>query len=390
MMGWHEAKPMRLITLLISLVLILVPLVDAFETILQPRRVTHRFRFARLFYRRSWALWRTVALRLPTGKRREAFLGIFGPLSLLGLFAAWVGGLIVGFGLLHWSLRSPVQGGAGLPTYLYLSGGTFFTLAYGDLLPAAPLTRLLGVIEAGLGFGFLAVIISYLPVLYQAFSRREATISLLDARAGSPPTALEFLLRLARCGKLDAADSFLAELERWAAELLESHLSFPVLSYYRSQHDNQSWLSTLAMTLDTCALLMTQIKRRDTYQAQLAFAMARHAAVDLGLVLKAPPQHSTIDRLPPEQRLLITQSLRDAGIELHDSPAADEKFERMRGVYEPFINALATRFLFTLPPIAPQEPPVDNWQRSAWIPRPPGIGSLPDLAASEARDKEHF
>jgi hypothetical protein len=381
---------MRLITLVISLVLILVPLVDAFETILQPRRVTHRFRFARLFYRYSWAIWRETALVLPMGKRREAFLGIFGPLSLLALFAAWVASLIVGFGLLHWSLRSPIQGGMNFLTYLYLSGCTFFTLAYGDLLPASGLTRTLGVLEAGLGFGFLAVIISYLPVLYQAFSRREATIALLDARAGSPPTALEFLLRLARCKKLDAADPFLAELERWAAELLESHLSFPVLSYYRSQHDNQSWLSTLTMTLDVCALLMTRLKHEDTYQAEVTFAVARHAAVDLGLILKAPPDNARPDRLTPELRQLIVQSLREAGVELDESPDADKKFDRMRGVYEPFVNGLAARFLFTLPPLAPDRMPVDNWQRSAWMARPPGIGHLHRLAASDDRDDAHF
>lgn len=381
---------MRLITLVISLVLIVVPLVDAFETILQPRRVTHRFRFARVFYRSSWAIWRRTALVLPMGKRREAFLGIFGPLSLLALFAAWVAGLVIGFGLLHWSLRSPLRGEGGLGTYLYISGSMFFTLGDSDLIPAVLLTRALGVLEGGLGFGFLAMIISYLPVLYQAFSRREATIALLDARAGSPPTALEFLLRLARCKKLDAADPFLAELERWAAELLESHLSFPVLSYYRSQHDNQSWLSTLTMTLDVCALLMTRLKHEDTYQAEVTFAVARHAAVDLGLILKAPPDNAAPNRLTPELRQLTVQSLREAGVELDESPDSDKKFDRMRGVYEPFINGLAARFLFTLPPLAPDRTPVDNWQRSAWMARPPGIGHLPRIAASDDRDDEHF
>ena len=124
-------------------------------------------------------------------------------------------------------------------------------------------------IESGLGFGFLAIIITYLPVLYQAFSRREETISLLDARAGSPPSAAQFLLRLARTGDLSPLDTFLAEWEHWSAEVLESHLSFPVLSYYRSQHDNQSWLATLATILDTCAILIVQVKR-NSYRAQLA------------------------------------------------------------------------------------------------------------------------
>ena len=381
---------MRLIALPISLALILVPLIDAFETILQPRRVTHRFRFARAFYGYTWGAWRCVAMRLPVGKTRETFLGIFGPLSLLTLFVAWVTGLVLGFGLLHWSLRSPLRSEGGLGTYLYLSGSMFFTLGDSDLMAAAVLTRTLAILEGGLGLGFLAMIISYLPALYQAFSKRESTISLLDARAGSPPTALEFLVRLGHCKKLESADSFLGELERWAAELLESHLSFPVLTYYRSQHDNQSWLSTLTMTLDACALLMTKVKRHDTYQAQVTFAMARHAAVDLGLILHAPPDGTGQTRLPSGHRELIERSLRDSGVDLNDSPESDEQFDKMRGVYEPFLHALAARFLFTLPPIVPLAPPVDNWQRSAWMPRPPGIGRLPGTVEVHARDSEHF
>jgi len=378
---------MRLLALIPALLLIVLPLVDAFETILQPRRVTHRFRFARLFYRTTWALWRGAALKIPPGKRREGFLSVFGPLSLLGLFAAWVVALIVGFALVHWSVKAGLQQPADFRTYLYLSGCTFFTLAYGDLLPASQSTRALAVIEAGLGFGFLAVIISYLPVLYQAFSRREATISLLDARAGSPPSALNFLLRLARSDQLSAADKFLGEWEQWSAELLESHLSFPVLSYYRSQHDNQSWLATLTMILDTCSLIMVMLRGSRIYQAQLTFAMARHAAVDLALVLRTGPLSTGRQRLPPEQRQRIQQMLREAGIDVPDSPDLDAKLAELRGMYEPFIDALADRFLFTVPSIAPEAEPIDNWQRSAWMQRAPAINSLP---AAPSPNDEHF
>lgn len=378
---------MRPVALIASLVLIVVPLVDAFETILQPRRVTHRFRFARVFYRSSWMLWRAVALRIGRGKRREAFLSIFGPSSLLALFAAWVGGMIFGFALMHWSLHSPIRGGGSLRTYVYFSGCTFFTLAYGDLLPDGQVARALGVIEAGLGFGFLAVIISYLPVLYQAFSQRESTISLLDARAGSPPSAMQFLTRLARSGKLDAADISLREWEVWSAQLLESHLSFPVLSYYRSQHDNQSWVAALTMILDTCAVLLVLVDRSDTYQAQLTFAMARHAAVDLALVLKAPPVPPAEDRLPQEQLQRLRLALKEAGAPVRDAQTLDVKLAEVRGMYEPFVNTVAGRFLFTLPAITSDPMPVDNWQRSAWMPRAPAIGSLP---APGNGDDDHF
>src|SRR5207249_4041653 len=137
------------------------------------------------------------------------------------------------------------------------------TLGYGDVVPTGAWGRSLAVAEAGIGFGFLAVVISYLPVLYQAFSRREITISLLDARAGSPPSAGELLRRLAQARSLAGVGPLLVEWERWAAELLESHLSFPVLSYYRSQHDNQSWVGALATVLDTSALLIAGVEGAD-------------------------------------------------------------------------------------------------------------------------------
>jgi nitrate reductase NapE component len=373
-----------------GLALICVMLLDGFEAMVLPRRVTHPYRLARLFYRGTWALWRSVSRRLPPGKRQQTFLSLFGPLSLLGLFATWVVGLVVGFGVLHWSLGTPLNGPPGeqpgLSTYLYLSGTTFFTLGYGDVTPAGPFGRVLAVAESGLGFGFMAVIIGYLPVLYQAFSRREVTISLLDARAGSPPSAAQFLLRLARTERVDAADPFLAEWERWSAELLESHLSFPVLSYYRSQHDNQSWLAALTAVLDSCAFLIAGVKGAVPYQAQLTFAMARHAAVDLALVFRTPPQAPDPDRLPAGELLRLRAMLREAGLPLPDGEAFDQKLAGLRALYEPFVNALAQLFLFRLPPVVPEKETVDNWQTSAWTRRSPGIDRLPAVDGDEHFD----
>ena len=380
---------MRFIGALLSLGLIALTLIDCFETILQPRRVTHRYRFARLFYRGAWALWRAIALSFRSGKRREAFLSVFGPFSLLGLFATWVFTLILGFGMLHWSVRAPLRIADGSPTlglYLYFSGTTFFTLGYGDVTPVGSLGRTLAVAESGLGFGFLAVIISYLPVLSQAFSRREVVISLLDARAGSPPSAGHLLSRVASAGNITVVDQWLADWELWAAELLESHLSFPVLSYYRSQHDNQSWVAALATMLDTCAILIVEVKSHRSYQAQLTFAMARHAAVDLSLVLKLPRATPDEDRLPPAQLKRLREMLRHAGLDLHEGGDVDAKLIELRGMYEPFIFALARRCMFTLPPILPDETTADNWQRSAWMKRTPGIGSLPSGGGAD----EHF
>jgi hypothetical protein len=372
-----------------SLALILVMLLDGFEAMVLPRRVTRTLRLTRLFYRGMWTLWRVLGQRLVPGKGREHFLSIFGPFSLLVLFATWVLSLIVGFALLQWSLGTALhtlEDEAGLATYLYLSGVTFFTLGYGEITPVTVTGRVLSVAEAGLGFGFMAVIIGYLPVLYQAFSRREVTISLLDARAGSPPSAAQVLIRLAQARNLAAVDPFLAEWERWAAELLESHLSFPVLSYYRSQHDNQSWLAAITSILDTCTLLIVAAKDVCPYQAQLTFAMARHAIVDLALVFQRPPLMPDLDRLPDDQLLRLREVLREAGLVLREGAAVDARLAELRAMYEPFVTALARFFLFTLPPILPEKAAVDNWQTSAWMRRAPGIGKLSPANAED----DHF
>src|SRR5919108_5693907 len=322
---------MTLIEVILGFMLLSTALWDTFEVIILPRRVTHRFRFARFFYRTTWRLWFAVAQWLHTDKRRETYLSIFGPLSLLMLMSVWAAGMIVGFALMHWGLGAPLNisgGGAPFSIYLYMSGTTFFTLGLGDVTPLAPPGRALVVVEAGVGFGFLAIVIAYLPVLYQAFSRREVSISLLDARAGSPPTAGELLRRHGQ--DMTALDQLLYDWERWSAELLESHLSYPVLGFFRSQHTNQSWLAALTAILDTCAVIIAGVSAGPTRQAQLTFAMARHAVVDLAQIFIRSPQALAPDRLPPASLARLREALAEAGVTLQKGIAAEEKLTELR------------------------------------------------------------
>ncbi len=262
-------------------------------------------------------------------KRREKYLGMFGPLSLLMLLTIWALGLIVGYALILWSINTKLNlpGSATFGSYLYLSGVTFFTLGYGDLAPALPLGRAIVVIEAATGFGLLAIVIGYLPVLYQAFSRREVNISLLDARAGSPSSAAEMLRRHGESGHLQDLNSVLHEWEHWSAELLESHLSYPVLCYFRSQHDNQSWLSALTTVLDTCALVIVGVDGAPAWQARLTFAMARHAVVDIAQVVGTPPSLTKVSasRLKPGDLDRLRAVLKENGTNLREGPEADQR-----------------------------------------------------------------
>jgi hypothetical protein len=372
---------MRTVLLIVGILLILITLVDGFEAILLPRRVNHRFRYSRLYYRNAWRAWRGIALALFRGKWREAMLGIFGPLSLLGLFGSWIFCLVIGFALIQWSLDALVSTAQPnlldrhIVDYLYFSGTTYFTLGLGDVAPVSKIARAFTVIEVGLGFGFLAIIISYLPVLYQAFSKREAVISLLDARASSPPTAGEYIRRLRHEGVLDADDATLRQWEQWCGELLESHVSFPILGYYRSQHSNQSWVTALTMMLDACAILIVLLPNDESHQAQLTFAMGRHAAVDLGLVLGIKPVPPPSDRLDCLDAQKIHDLLDHVG--KISEIECEGRLRELRGMYEPFMQGIANHFVLTLPLIVAADHVADNWQRSAFMPRTPGIGNLP-------------
>jgi len=363
---------MRALAGVFGAALLAVVLWDAFETIVLPRRVNRKVRLTRLFYRATWQPFSFLALRVRSVKRREAMLSFFGPLSLLLLLALWAAGLVLGFGLLHYAAGSRVGlPGArpGLAVDLYFSGTTFFTLGLGDATPQSWRSRILTIVEGGMGFGFLALVIGYFPVIYQSFSRRETDIALLDARAGSPPSAAELLRRHQGTDGEAALETVLHEWEHWSAELLETHLSYPLLAYFRSQHTNESWLAALTMMLDTSALLMVAgAKGGCARQARLTFAMARHAVVDLAQVFSTPPREAVEDRLPPAVFARLRAELPEAGVTLGADAA--QRLAVLRGMYEPYALALSRYLIQPLPQWHYESRRRDNWQSSAWGPSP--------------------
>ncbi len=349
--------------------LVVLVLWDAFETIVLPRRVTRKFRLTRLFYRYTWRIWSYAVRIFVKAKRQETYLSYYGPLSLILLLSIWAAGVITGFALVGWAAEFPIRtpdGMADFAGYLYFSGTTFFTLGLGDVTPLTTFERGLTVVESGLGLGLLALVIGYLPALSQSFSRREVNISLLDARAGSPPAASEMLVRQCRGNVTESLLHHLSEWEHWASELLESHLSYPVLGYFRSQHDNQSWLAALTVILDTCALVMTCMEGSCAQQAQLTFAIARHAIADLSLVFNRPPHKSRKDRLPPAEFDRLRSVLADAGIELKEGEDVGRQLAELRSMYEPYICSMSRYLRLAVPPWIPESPRPDNWQTTAW------------------------
>jgi Ion channel len=363
---------MYIFSTIAGIALVVTVLWEVFETIVLPRRVTRQFRLTRLFYRSTWIPWTAIAGLRRNKKKRDSLLSFYGPLSLLLLLVFWAVTLILGFAFIHYGVSQfagPLPSGR-FGTALYMSGTTLFTLGLGDVTPATTLARVITVVEAGIGFGFLALVIGYLPVLYQSFSRREVTISLLDARAGTPPTAYELLRRHTGAEGFDALTEVLKDWERWAAELMESHLSYPALAYFRSQHDNQSWLGSLVAVLDSCALAMVGLEGMCQYQARMTFAIARHALVDLSQVFSAAPAADAVPvRMSAEQLAELRRRLDQLGIRLSDHEGADGHLEELRRLYEPFAFSLARYLRIDLPPWFKSDPAKDNWQTSAWQPK---------------------
>jgi hypothetical protein len=363
-----------ILAVIFGIVIICVVLLDAFETVVLPRRITRHFRLTAWFYRRTWIPWRKIAGRIRTPARQQSFLGYFGPLSLIMLLEFWAACLIVGFALLQYGIGGHEQLGNEPITFgriIYHSGETFFTLGYGDIVPTSRLARFLSVLEAGMGFAFLGVVIGYLPVVYASFSRREIQISMLDARAGSPPTATELLVRLAGTAQNAAIDQLvldgcLRDWERWSAELLESHISYPVLSFFRSQHSNQSWLGALIIMLDVTSLVITGVEGIHPAQARLTFAMARHAAVDLAQVVNARYDPQAAERMTDADFDSLQEELAAAGLKLRTGDEARQKLSRLRSMYEPYLHSMGKNLMVSLPPWKHPAKAKDNWQAGPW------------------------
>ena len=360
---------MHVVAIIAGMVILIAVLLDAFETVVLPRRVRRQFRITSWFYRNTWVPWAILTSHIKSQTRRESFFGYFGPLSLIVLLGLWACGLIFAFALLQYGAGEHLSTGNEPITFrllLYHSGETFFTLGYGDIVPASGFSRALSVGEAFMGFAFLGVVIGYLPTIYSAFSRREIEISLLDARAGSPPSAAELLTRAASSPDQRTLDQLFRDWERWAAEVLESHLSYPVLSFYRSQHSNQSWLGALTVVLDATALVIAGIDGMSTEQARWTFKMARHAVVDLAQVVQARHDSSAVERLTPEDLVQIRTQLAEKGLRLRSDAEAEQKLTQLRMQYEPYAIAMAKNLYISLPPWIRRDPIKDNWQAGPW------------------------
>ena len=360
---------MRILVGLLGGVLVALMLFEIFLAFLLPRRVKRDPLLARRVAIYAFRPWRALARRLPD-HAGDTLLGMYGPFGLLLDLALWVVLLMLGYACLQWAGGSHLQTATASVDFgqdFYFAAATLVSSGTGGLAAHGTFARVVEVITAASGFGVLTIVIAYLPSLYQAFSRRETTVSQLDARAGSPPSAGRLVVRATEVGGWAALNDYLRGWEVWSAELMETHLSYPTLAYFRSQHVNQNWLSALVTILDASALAVAAAPKGTVEEARYTFAISRHAIADLAYTFRVKPAAEVPDRLPSADFDALLGELRATGVELGAQPdAIRERLERFRRLYEPYAEVLAQRVELRLPPWLAPESPTDNWLTTAW------------------------
>jgi hypothetical protein len=328
---------------LIGLVLLVVVLLDVLLTVVVPRRSPQIGRYVRIsgyLTWRLWQFWRWCGLRMRSAEQRETFLGSFGALLVLLFLVTWVAGLIIAYGLMFDSLRDQLRPEPEtLGTAMYFAGTALLTLGFGDVVATGPVARLVSLIAAATGLGAFASVITLLFTLYGSFQRREVAVVVLEAGAGAPPSGVTLLETYAVAGILDQLPQVFREWQAWSAEVLDSHLAYPILAYFRSSHDNDSWISSLGAVMDATTLVLTTIEDGPKGWAKLCRAVGGHCIEDLVQNFRLPDEPEVgVER---EEFDAARERLEHAGFRLRDGDRAWADFSRLRAEYAGRVNALA-------------------------------------------------
>jgi hypothetical protein len=329
---------------------------DGFATIVLPRTVAPMRRVSGRFYIWSWLPWAAVARKIRQAELRLSFLSVYGPLSVVLLLLLWAFLMILAFALIYQGLGPRFQaanGSVGFGTLLYMSASTFLTLGLGDVTSSDGLARLFILFEAGSGYLFLAQIITYMPVLEQAYVSREVANTLIHSRAGCPPSAVKLLQRYTGTGRSDLLRSVLRESERWMAETLQSHLSHPVLSFYRALHRNESWLVSLTTVLDSCALLVASGEGLVAAQAKINYRIGLRLLEDLTHALSISIDPKCGIRLTEADLPNLRAAMVTAGLTLTLGPESSGELLRLVRRYDIYLFALSEWLVIPLPSWTP-------------------------------------
>jgi hypothetical protein len=323
-----------------GLVIIVAVLYDLFQSIVLPRPAVGKVRLAPYVVRPLWRVWRWVGTRSSRIEKRENRLAAFGPLALFILLAFWGLALILGYALIFDGLRNQIQPPpADFGSALYISGTSILPLSYGDAVPIGVAARIAVMAESASGVGLAALIITLLFSLYASFQAREEAVVVLDALAGAPPSGLHILETAAEQGLSGELARTFVEWKKWSAAVLESHLAYPILLYFRSSHDNEAWLNSFGAVMDAATLTISAIEDDAVGPARLMFKVGNHLVEDLRWYFRfRPASDPIVERSEFDQAM---ERLRQVGYKCEDQEKAWTNFAALRSQYASTLNQLA-------------------------------------------------
>jgi Ion channel len=339
------------LSIAVGLAVIALTMSDVFQSVVMPRATGRRFRISFYVWRVMWHVWPRLARRVyrADGDRQEEFLAIFAPFMLTAMIGIWVALLIFGFGALLWGMRGGIwPAHLGFGTTLYFAGTSLLTIGFGDIVGRGVAPRLVSVLAALAGLSFLSILTAFLFAIFGSFQQRETFVVTIAARAGSPPSGVNLLAIAGYSLTAEDLSPLMIDAQRWAAAVMESHLAYPMLAFFRSSHDDQSWIGTLGTLLDAATLLMTTVAGVRDGQARIFYNVGRHATRDLSKYFGVGIAEEAvgIERAEFDH---ACDRLAAAGYALRDRDEAWQRFANLRTSYAPHLNLLA-RF-FEIPPL---------------------------------------
>lgn len=336
---------MDALTFLAGAVLLCIVLWDIFQTIVVPRPTPGRLRVARYVIPPTWRLWRAIGTR--GGSTRDTFLGLYAPGLAILLFALWLAVIILSYGLMLYADRAQVVPPLdSLLEALYFAGTAVLTLGFGEIVANGGVSRIVVLVAAATGLGVVALVITFIFSLFASYQRREVLVVTLSARAKAPPSAVTLLETHARLDMTGDLPALFRDWEHWSAEVLDSHVAYPLLGYFRSSHDNISWISALGAVLDSAALVVTTIDGLPRGQAEMLLRVGAHLVEDISNYLGQARDGSSVD---DDDFAAVHERLARAGYKLEPREKAWRDFERVRRTYAGRLEALAAHWATPAP-----------------------------------------